>query len=202
MPFQLVIIKGRSATQTLPLPTDGVATVGRQQGCQIRIGSSQVSRKHCELFEKQGQLFVKDLNSSNGTFVNGQKVQGGQQTLEPGNVLLIGGVSFRVEQVSASAAAGAAVDVAGEADIDFEVVSDDLTISEPAPAAKPSPAAKPASVPTAAEKAPAAPAEAPEKAPAEEDEFAVPMADQPAEIGEDAVADYLLNIDLDDEDKV
>ncbi len=107
MPYQLVVIKGRSANQALKLPSDGVTTVGRQKGCQIRIGSSQVSRKHCELFEKHGHLLVKDLNSSNGTIVNGKKVQG-QQVLEAGNILLIGSVAFRVEQSGAPVAAAPA----------------------------------------------------------------------------------------------
>ena len=49
---------------------DSVTIVGRQQGCQIRIVSSLVSRKHCELTERGGQLRIRDLGSSNGTYVN------------------------------------------------------------------------------------------------------------------------------------
>ena len=81
MDFELLVVRGRSASEALKL-ADGVTTVGRQDECQIRIKSSQVSRRHCELFEKKGLLLVKDLGSSNGTFVNGKKIQG-QQVLEP-----------------------------------------------------------------------------------------------------------------------
>lgn len=199
MPYQLVVVKGRSANQILKLPSEGVTTVGRQQGCQIRIGSSQVSRKHCELFEKHGHLLVKDLGSSNGTIVNGKKVDG-QLVLEPGNLLLIGSVAFRVEKAGAPTPATAAApvdqpsdtavsqstpaEVGGDADIDldFEQTDDEL-----------------------AGEGAAAVAQTPESAPG--DEVAPEEADALAnestrEIGEDAVAEYLLNIELDDEDKL
>src|SRR3954468_23266425 len=97
MDFELVIVQGRSASSTLKLG-DGVTTIGRHDECQLRIKSSQVSRKHCELFEKKGLLLVKDLGSANGTLVNGQRVQG-QRVLEVGDELTIGPVQFRVAKV-------------------------------------------------------------------------------------------------------
>jgi hypothetical protein len=219
MAYQLVVTKGRSTTQTLKVPVEGVTTVGRQQGCQIRVASSQVSRKHCELFEKKGLLLVKDLNSSNGTYVDGKRVQG-QQVLEHGNTLTIGGVSFRIEQLGAAAAPAPAAapagpgdtavpmaaEVGGDADIelDFEIAAedDDATIlNAPAPA-KPA-AAAPAPAATAAPAPAAAPEPEPTTPAAGDDDFLlVPEGADAPEIGEDAVADYLLNIDLDDEDKV
>src|SRR5690242_9331622 len=134
MDFELVVVQGRSASSTIKL-VDGVTTIGRHDECQLRIKSSQVSRKHCELFEKKGLLLVKDLGSSNGTLVNGKKIQG-QRVLEPGDELTIGPVQLRVAKVGATAASApsksaspadtavtAAVEVAGEADdfaIDFD----------------------------------------------------------------------------------
>ena len=97
MEFQLVVIRGRSASTAVKLP-DGVTTAGRGEECGLRIKSSQVSRKHCELFEKHGLLLVKDLGSSNGTFVNGAKVEG-QRVMEPGDELGIGPIVFRVEKI-------------------------------------------------------------------------------------------------------
>ena len=194
MPYQLVVIKGRSASQALRIPADGVTTVGRQQGCQLRIASSQVSRQHCEFFEKNGHLLVKDLGSSNGTYVNGTKLQGEQRVVEPGAVLLIGGVSFRVEQAEAGAAVAPAAPAASgaaparkpsdtavaeavaagddneEIELDFEVSADEDL----------SPAA-------ALETEVAAAKSEPDAAPA---------------MSDDAVAEYLLNIDVDDDDKV
>src|SRR3954464_8113162 len=97
MDFELVIVQGRSARNTLKL-VDGVTTIGRHDECQLRIKSSQVSRKHCELFEKKGLLLVKDLGSANGTLVNGKRIEG-QRVLEAGDELTIGPVQFRVAKV-------------------------------------------------------------------------------------------------------
>src|SRR6266481_5690881 len=97
MDYQLYVVRGRSTSEALKL-LQGVTTVGRHDECQIRIKSSQVSRKHCELFEKKGLLLIKDLGSANGTFVNGKKVDG-QRVLEPGDELTIGGVKLRVAKI-------------------------------------------------------------------------------------------------------
>ncbi|HWE35623.1 MAG TPA: FHA domain-containing protein [Isosphaeraceae bacterium] len=95
MDYQLVVVRGRSATQTIHL-ANGVTTVGRQEGCQLRISSSQVSRRHCQLLEQQGALVVKDLGSSNGTFVNGRRISDAQ-VLQAGDEISIGQVRFRIE---------------------------------------------------------------------------------------------------------
>jgi predicted component of type VI protein secretion system len=101
MDFQLVIVKGRSASQSVKLG-EGVTTVGRHDDCQLRIKSSQVSRRHCQLFEKKGLLLVKDLGSSNGTYVNGKRIQE-QRVLEPGDEIMIGQVTLRVAKVGQAA---------------------------------------------------------------------------------------------------
>ena len=101
MDFQLVVTRGRSASPSLKL-VDGTTTVGRQDDCQLRIASSQVSRRHCQLFEHKGFLLVKDLGSSNGTFVNGKKIAE-QRVLEAGDELGIGPVKFRVEKTAPAA---------------------------------------------------------------------------------------------------
>jgi pSer/pThr/pTyr-binding forkhead associated (FHA) protein len=72
-----------------------VTSVGRHNDCLIRIKSAQVSRRHCELFELDGKLHIRDLGSSNGTFVNGKRVTG-QHALKPGDELTVGAVTLRV----------------------------------------------------------------------------------------------------------
>src|SRR3954469_701274 len=106
MDYELVIVQGRSVSSTLKLG-EGVTTIGRHDECNLRIKSSQVSRRHCELFEKKGLLLVKDLGSSNGTLVNGKRIQA-QRVLEPGDELSIGPVHFRVAKVGATAPAAPA----------------------------------------------------------------------------------------------
>lgn len=70
--------------------------VGRQKGCGLRIPAASVSRRHCLLQIGDGVLTVEDLDSVNGTFVNGNRVQG-RQVVRPGDSLEIGPVRFRVE---------------------------------------------------------------------------------------------------------
>ena len=53
-----------------------------------------VSRRHTELFEKDGHLYVKDLGSLNGTYVNNRKINS-EQRLGPNELLTLGNVTFR-----------------------------------------------------------------------------------------------------------
>src|SRR5262249_41585295 len=99
----LQVVRGRSVTTTLKL-AEGVTSLGRHDDCLIRIKSSQVSRRHCEIFEIGGRLTVRDLGSSNGTFVNGKRVMG-QQALKAGDELTIGAVTLRVVALGPPAAA-------------------------------------------------------------------------------------------------
>jgi pSer/pThr/pTyr-binding forkhead associated (FHA) protein len=102
MNYVLQVVRGRSANTTLKL-SDGVTSVGRHNDCWIRIKSSQVSRRHCEIFESGGRLTVRDLGSSNGTYVNGKRVLG-QQALTTGDELTLGAVTLRVAKLGQAAA--------------------------------------------------------------------------------------------------
>jgi predicted component of type VI protein secretion system len=97
MNYVLQVVRGRSASTTLKL-ADGVTSIGRHDDCLIRIKSSQVSRRHCEVFEVSDKLTIRDLGSSNGTFVNGKKVAG-QQVLKHGDELTVGAVTLRVAKL-------------------------------------------------------------------------------------------------------
>ena len=103
MNYVLQVVRGRSATTTLRL-AEGVTSLGRHDDCVIRIKSSQVSRRHCEIHEADGQLTVRDLGSSNGTFVNGKRVLG-QQLLKVGDELTVGSVTLRVATLGQPVAA-------------------------------------------------------------------------------------------------
>ena len=72
------------------------ATLGRAVGCTVRIPSSQVSRLHCRLRIEDGVVTVEDLESVNGTFINGKRVREAE-ILHPGDHLSVGAVTFLVE---------------------------------------------------------------------------------------------------------
>ena len=64
-------------------------TVGRAAGCQVTIDDTYASQLHARVFSRDGQLFVEDLGSTNGTFLNRKKVQG-PQVLHRGDRLQVG----------------------------------------------------------------------------------------------------------------
>ena len=49
-------------------------TMGRRPDCHLRVQTNDVSRQHCELVLNKAGLSVRDLGSSNGTFVNGKRI--------------------------------------------------------------------------------------------------------------------------------
>ncbi len=98
---KLVIVGGGDAKVSeiqLQLPT----TIGRSREAKVKLPHPLVSRKHCEVFERDGQLFVRDLGSLNGTYVDSQKIES-EQALEPNHLLTLGTVTFRAIYESVSA---------------------------------------------------------------------------------------------------
>ena len=71
---RLLVIAGPSKDQTIPLP-DGEATVGRDPTNVVAVIDPSVSRKHCLLRSEDGRFLIKDLESRNGTVVNGETVK-------------------------------------------------------------------------------------------------------------------------------
>ena len=73
--------------------------IGRLPECNLRIESKALSRRHAQIDVKDGAVTVKDLGSTNGTFVNGQKVTE-EVELKNGQILRIGPLEATV-QISA-----------------------------------------------------------------------------------------------------
>ena len=71
-----------------------VVLFGRDDECDVRMGSKKVSRKHCCVAQVNGYLVVRDLGSTNGVRVNGRRVAEG--TLAPGDELQIGPFKYQV----------------------------------------------------------------------------------------------------------
>jgi len=73
-----------------------VTLVGRKRGvCDIYLDRSSVSKLHCLIVKTDGLLFIRDLGSTNGTKVNGQRVTRG--ALLPGDELSFANAKFRVQ---------------------------------------------------------------------------------------------------------
>jgi|HubBroStandDraft_6_1064221.scaffolds.fasta_scaffold226615_1 pSer/pThr/pTyr-binding forkhead associated (FHA) protein len=73
---------------------EGTILVGRDSSCSIVLTDSSVSRRHAEFSIKGILLTVRDLNSRNGTFVDGERIQAAQ--VQAGQQIQLGCVQFRV----------------------------------------------------------------------------------------------------------
>jgi predicted component of type VI protein secretion system len=77
-------------------------TIGRLEDNNFQIAEASVSSHHCEILLKGKDIVVKDLGSTNGTFINGEKISEG--TLKPGQILRLGQIEMRLETGDAAAA--------------------------------------------------------------------------------------------------
>ncbi len=69
------------------------AIIGRGHAATLKLPHPLVSRKHCELFERDGKLVVRDLGSLNGTYIGNERVE--EAILPPGELLTVGTITFR-----------------------------------------------------------------------------------------------------------
>lgn len=67
---------------------------GRHQECDVQLNSKKVSRRHCCLAQVNDYLVIRDLGSTNGVKINGQRVTVGR--LRPGDELEIGNFRYQV----------------------------------------------------------------------------------------------------------
>lgn len=119
MKAKLVVVKGAEAADIpLRLPT----VIGRSREASVKVRTTVVSRMHCELFEKNGKLFVKDLESANGTFVNDVRINEPTE-LTTGDTLTVGPVMMKAIYTK-SVHREAASDSCGEGSGIFDASSD------------------------------------------------------------------------------
>jgi pSer/pThr/pTyr-binding forkhead associated (FHA) protein len=86
--FQFVMRSGPTPGVTFPLEGEQL-TIGRDSSNGVAINDSEVSRKHSRLSFQGGKYVLEDLGSTNGTFVNGQRLSG-PAVLKPGDVVSLG----------------------------------------------------------------------------------------------------------------
>ena len=70
-------------------------TIGRVEDNLFQIAESSVSSHHCEVLLRGSDVVIKDLNSTNGTFINGEKIA--ESVLKPGQTLRLGQVELKLE---------------------------------------------------------------------------------------------------------
>src|SRR5512146_320830 len=86
--FRLVMRSGPSVGKTYPLDKNELF-IGRDLSNDIVINDPEISRRHSRLFTQGNTFVIEDLGSTNGTFVNGQRLVG-PNVLRPGDVITFG----------------------------------------------------------------------------------------------------------------
>jgi len=96
MEVKLICQGGKNAGKEIPVRVPKFF-IGRSEECHLRPGNSEVSRRHAVILVEEGSVTVQDFDSSNGTFVNGERVQG-ERELANGDTLRIGSLEFKIER--------------------------------------------------------------------------------------------------------
>lgn len=176
MNVRFVVTKPAAKAKTFPVRLP--ILVGRSEEAKFRIQQDRVSRKHCEFFEQDGRVYLRDLGSTNGTLLDGELVETSVKIpLESGAVVKVGSLEFRVEFDSSTAIAplrpAADVEVISDLTVgmaqaaDSERLQVEHAVEEPIPdvpavltAERPAHADEPPSVEVVEEAAPAGEPEA------------------------------------------
>jgi pSer/pThr/pTyr-binding forkhead associated (FHA) protein len=93
MEARLTVVAGKANKKsiTLRVPTK----IGRSRDADLTIPHPMISRRHCEVFETDGLLMVRDLGSLNGTMVAGRRIK--EAPLPPQAEFSVGPLTFRAE---------------------------------------------------------------------------------------------------------
>lgn len=85
-----------------PMQLEGMqkVVIGRHRDCEFPIRQEDISRRHSEVLDRDGTFVVRDLGSTNGTYVNGQRVEG-EQPLLPGDRIEIGSTTITFCEIEA-----------------------------------------------------------------------------------------------------
>src|SRR3954465_870324 len=86
--FALKFISGKYQGGEFPLKSDKQIVIGRSSELDMVLVEDMVSRKHAKITIQAGKITIEDLGSTNGTFVNGEKVKTAR--LKEGDRILVG----------------------------------------------------------------------------------------------------------------
>ncbi|MEE2686570.1 MAG: FHA domain-containing protein [Planctomycetota bacterium] len=102
MDVKLVVVEGDTSAEEVPVTLPAVIGRGRNAGVTLR--HPLISREHCELFESDGRVHVRDKNSLNGTYVDHNNID--EVVVPTGSLLTVGGFTFRVDYNDPGSVAG------------------------------------------------------------------------------------------------
>lgn len=94
--YRLTIIKGFNKGEVYPLEADEII-IGRGEENEIVLNIAEVSRTHAVLTKAEEGFMIKDLGSTNGTYVDKKKI-GGKYLLKPGDTVMLGDAIYMTYQ--------------------------------------------------------------------------------------------------------
>jgi len=95
MPWVLDVNRDGKPQGSIPI-VNSVVTMGRE-GCDANLSDDKMSRHHCTFYMYMDALTIVDNDSSNGTFVNGRKIQ--RKELKNSDLIIVGTTNLRVRKV-------------------------------------------------------------------------------------------------------
>ncbi len=145
MVAKLVVASGKSAGRSIAIKRNKLL-IGRAEECDVRPLSEEVSRRHCAVTVGPADVWVEDLGSRNGTFVNGTKIEAKTRTkVSDGDLIRVGSLELRVSCQAATPPKDAGDDVsrwlladdgqAGTSDTTRSIATTTPVEAEPAAAA-------------------------------------------------------------------
>lgn len=94
MQVKFKLLKGSHAGKEVKLPAPK-CLIGRNDDCHLKPQSEAVSRRHCVIITTDSEVMIRDLNSRNGTHVNGEKITGDTVLLN-GDIVKVGPLEFEM----------------------------------------------------------------------------------------------------------
>ena len=104
---KLVVLSAGMTGRTQELKVDKT-TIGRVEDNTFQIAEPSVSSHHCEVLLRGSDVVIRDLNSTNGTYINGEKVT--ENVIKPGQILRLGQIELRLETDAPAAPAKKQID--------------------------------------------------------------------------------------------
>ena len=95
MKLSLVVTQGKLAGKEIQVRLNQFL-IGRDPECQLRPNSPLVSKRHCAVVLREGRVFLRDFESTNGTILNDRPVDG-EAELQAGDEFKVGPLAFRVK---------------------------------------------------------------------------------------------------------
>src|SRR2546430_1078374 len=112
MRVELRFVRGPRAGQSYPLDDNATVIIGRGVDTTFRIQDPSISRRHCQITNSPQGVLIADLGSSNGTYVNGQRI-GTWTQLQPNDQVMLGNNEILIASPTPTGAAAAAAPAGG-----------------------------------------------------------------------------------------